>query len=261
MSNQIIHIDSSDRSSGNHNDFKVIIHDNQLGNNKDVSIHSLIIPFSYYAINDNNNDFLAGPTGGDTITLTNGNYTSNELATELKTQLDAVLTPTYTVSHDSKTGKFTFSSGDSSDFVIITDTKNYKYLGFNASSTNNSASGSLVSTNVIDVAGTRYIDIRSNLHTHSSNSSNNNRDLLARIYPNSDPFASIFYDHSSFEGVYFDGNYLRQLELALYDDNNDLLDLNGQEWSISLITKLRNQFLPDNLNKSDTLKFLDMRKN
>ena len=62
-----------------------------------------------------------------------------ELATELQTQMNAVLEPTCTVSFDSNTGKLTFSTGDSSDFQIVADTKNYRYLGFDKSSANSSS--------------------------------------------------------------------------------------------------------------------------
>lgn len=238
-SNSFIFIDSGDRVKGSTNDFTVSLKDHHIGLDKDVAIHNLIIPYSYYAINSNNNDFLCGPTGSDTITLTDGNYTGSQLATELATQLNVVLSPTYTVVFDDKTGKFTYSTGDSSEFSLITDTKNNRYLGFTKSSTNASSSGSLTSANVVDLAGTKFVEIRSNLHLHSENTSNDNHDILTRVYPNSDAFSSIFYDSSSFSNIYYDGHFLNKLDLSLFDDNGDALLLNGLEWSMTLKTTLR----------------------
>ena len=110
--------------------------------------------------------------------------------------MNAVLAPTYTVSFDNNTGKLTFLTGDdSSDFQIVADTKNYRYLGSNKSTTNSSSSGSLSSGNIV-------VEIHSNLHLHSENSNNRNNDFLVRVYPNSDVFSNIFYNAQSFEDMY-----------------------------------------------------------
>jgi hypothetical protein len=234
---QQIYISSADRNSGNSNDFLIFIDDQLLRDqHKDLMISEAIIPHSYYAINDNNNTFECGPTGADTITLTNGNYTSSEFATHLTTQLNVVLVPTYSTAFSTNTGKFTFSTGDSSEFVLVADTKNYKYLGFAISTSNSSASGSLVSTNVINISGTEYIDILSNLQLASENSSNLNRDVLARVYPNSAAFSSIFYNATSDSSVHFEGQHINRLHLRLVDEFGDPLSLNGLNWNFTLKT-------------------------
>jgi hypothetical protein len=234
---QHIYISSADRNSGNSNDFLLFLDDELLRDqHKDLAVSEAIIPHSYYAINDNNNTFECGPTGADTITITNGNYTSSEFATHLATQLNVVLVPTYSVSFSTNTGKFTYSTGDASEFVLVADTKNYKYLGFAKNSSNSSASGSLVSTNVINISGTEYVDILSNLQVASENSSNLNRDVLARIYPNSSAFSSIFFNATTDNAVHFAGQHINRMHIRLVDEHGDALDLNGLDWNFTLKT-------------------------
>jgi len=228
-----IYINSADRISGSIEDFSVFIQDHLENVDKNISVESLAIPYSYYVVNGNNNTLLAGPTGVDTITLTQGNYTGSELSTELQTQLNAVLVPTYTVSFDSNSGKFTYSTGDASEFQIITDTQNYKYLGFDKSSTNSSSSGSLTSSNVIDVSGSQYIEVRTDLPIHSENNSNLNRDVLLRVYPNSEVFSTIFYQNNNAQ-VHFTSDKIQRVRFTLFDEFDNQMDLNGLNWSLTL---------------------------
>jgi hypothetical protein len=239
---QLLYINSADRASGSINDFHIFLQDDLLfGQHKDVAVIEAIIPFSYYAINSNNDTFLCGPTGDDTVTLTDGNYTGTELATHLAVALNVALVPTYSVAFSSITGKFTYSTGDNSDFDLITDTKNYKYLGFLPSTTNSSASGILVSANVVNLSGTEYIDILSNLQIATENTTNLQKNVLARIYPNSSPFASVFYTMATDNSIHFDGQHLNRLHIQLFDDQGDALGLNGNHWAFTLKTIPRPQ--------------------
>jgi len=55
-----------------------------------ISLQRAFIPNSIYTINSNNNSLLADINGTDyTVTLAEGNYSGNELATEIQDKLDA----------------------------------------------------------------------------------------------------------------------------------------------------------------------------
>src|SRR5690242_12824171 len=56
---------------------------------KDISIENVIIPCSFYAINENNNTFILTGTTAENVTLTAGNYTNTTFVTELTTKLNA----------------------------------------------------------------------------------------------------------------------------------------------------------------------------
>lgn len=75
-----------------------------------INLQRAFIPNSIYTINSNNNSFLIDINGVDyTITLDEGNYTNDELATEIETKLDAAAgTGTgWSVSQDGSSGILT----------------------------------------------------------------------------------------------------------------------------------------------------------
>lgn len=80
-----------------------------------------------YVIDSSNNkiDFKETGGGGEiTSTLTSGTYTADELATEIKTQMDAdtLNARTYTVTYNSSTGKFTITGSVYLDILFSTGT-------------------------------------------------------------------------------------------------------------------------------------------
>ena len=77
-----------------------------------IQLQRAFIPNSIYTINSNNNSFLLDINGVDyTITLDEGNYTNDELATEIETKLDAAAgTGTgWSVSQDGSSGILTIN--------------------------------------------------------------------------------------------------------------------------------------------------------
>jgi hypothetical protein len=70
----------------------------------------------YFVIGSTNNsiDFLEVALGTEfNATITSGSYTPDELATEIKTQLEAVGAETYTVTYSAVTGKWTIATAGS----------------------------------------------------------------------------------------------------------------------------------------------------
>ena len=90
------------------------------------------IPSNPYHITDNNNDIIINYGGSDyTITLVNGNYTSETLATQLQTKLNA---------HASMTG-FTVTFNDTGElkYKIVNSSVNF-YFKWNTNFTTNNSS-------------------------------------------------------------------------------------------------------------------------
>lgn len=104
----------------------------------------------HFVIDSTNNalDF-AEPSGGVELnaTISSGTYTPSELATEIKTQLDATGGGTYSVSYSDSTGKWTitYDSGGDPDFDLLwstgtnTATSIGDTLGFDTSSDDTAA--------------------------------------------------------------------------------------------------------------------------
>lgn len=232
------HISSNDRSLGTNENFTTYIDDITPDLDKELSIQSLSIPYSYYAINSNNNDFTVDfGTTSATITVTEGNYTLATIATELKTQMDASTSFTWTITGNNLTNKISYTTTD--DFDIITDTVNYRWLGFDKSSTNSSSSSTLVSSNVVDLMATQYIDIRSNILVNSTyNRNRGDRYLLARIPTRVDnAFDTIFFSSQTMDFVKVKYQHINNISLQLLDDNGNELNLNGLPWNITLILR------------------------
>ena len=149
---------------------KIVINDNETNSyrqNEDMKGHYKLLSFqvsnSLYNINSNNNQFILTETSTqNTITLENGNYTPNDLSTEIKTQLDTTFTPSiYTVSYSDITGKYGISNGNSDTLKIeFTGLSNpcHNELGF---SNSDIVIGTLItSTKPIDLNSIKNIFIQ-----------------------------------------------------------------------------------------------------
>ena len=235
-SSSFIYIDSTDRLFGTPSNFKINIQDLNTNNEKDISLNTLSINKSFYAINNSNHSFLFGTTG--ITTLTNGNYNSTQFCSELNTQLDALpLGATFTTTYSTTNGKLSIVSSDTSDFTITSNTQNYRYLGMNISSVVSSVSGIWTSPNVIDLAGSRYIDKLVDLPIASVNTKNRNKNILARVFINADRFGQILYLKENFAFCKLLTARLNQISFQLVDEFNNELDLNGTEWIATLEIK------------------------
>jgi hypothetical protein len=231
---QFIFIDSKQRSFTTDpiENCSYIIQDAFPNSEKDISIENVIIPCSFYSINENNYQFLLGTT--QNVSLSYGNYTNATFVTELQTRMNAVgLGVTFVATISSSTNKLSITAS-SGNFTITSNTKNYKYLGLNRSDSKASTSSVWVSECVLDLSGTSYIDILTDLPLASSNVANSRNGLLNRIWVNSASFNKIFYSSESFDFIKLLTSRLNSLRITLLDDNGDILNLNGCDYSIVL---------------------------
>lgn len=127
-----------------------------------------------FVIDSTNNKLNFKESGGGaelTATLTSGTYTSTTLATEIKTQLEAVGAATYTVSKSATTGKWTIAS-DGAYLALLSNTGTnvgtsaWSALGFSTAADHTGAvtyTGSNIAIHteewvVIDLLSTEEID-------------------------------------------------------------------------------------------------------
>ena len=234
MSN-LIYIDSKDRSIGNSSIFNIVVDDLITNSKKEISVESVIIPKSFYAINTNNQTFLLNAT---TVTLAVGNYTAAQFKTEIEAKMTATAIDTYTWALDTITGKSTITAANLA-FTITSNERNLRYLGLPASTVASSTLLGLKSTNVVDLASSRYIDIvLDGIGMASTNTYNKNKNVLARVYANVANFDTIYFTSSTFSYISIYTDKLERLQLSVVDDFGDLLDLNGSDISITLATRI-----------------------
>lgn len=183
MSNFFIFLDSRQRSYGNNTNFSVGLNDFNFSNNESVSVSvDEVNMFNLqYPINSTNKTITFqedGVASDLTATLTEGNYTGSEIATELQTQLNSAGANTYTVSYNSTTGKLTISDDAGLPSTInLTDIDDiFGFVtptGFLATHTG---------TNPINLSGVEYVDILlPNLLTGNMTTSANRNGIMKRI--------------------------------------------------------------------------------
>jgi hypothetical protein len=232
---KIISIDSKLRDQGTSSDFSIVTQMPFNNNYNRCSILEAEIPKTYYTISDSDAATIqvvevAGLTF--TIVMDKGrNYNASQFATVLETELDgSASTRDYTVTFNNTTGKFVISSnvGEFSFDPLTPQMK--KYTGFPAAVT--SASGIVISTNVVNIQKTDVVYIRCTF------ARNDNDNTLLTMYPNGVPdFSVIKYDSSdpAASSATLTNNQNGRLEFDLQDENNQNIDLNGVDCRFKLL--------------------------
>lgn len=193
------------------------------------------IPNTFYNVNNNNNKIYFYEDGTEKVaTLTNGNYDSSTLLTEIETVMDIASGGhnTYTVTYSSLTAKYTFSAGNAFHFTFGSNqtASAYKLLGFDRFDT---VSGtSVTSSSFVDLTYSSYFNIRLNGESEILDSKGG-ATMTIPITGNS---GSITYYESSlaFPQRWTADNNVRRLRIEVLDDDSQPCDLNGSTWSFIL---------------------------
>jgi len=240
-------------TTSNHSNFTYNL-DRSIGRVSEIQIASIHLPFSYYAVNDNNHTLHidGGVTG--TADIPNGNYTTSTMSAALKTAMEAVMGATATVTYSSVTNKFTLVHSGTSFFVDTAGADNIAYMiGFEedlASAT------SQTSDTAIDLSGPKHLVLKSTILTQFSAEKNITSSALAAIYVTntgvSDNILHTIPVNAQPTGVTLDIPlrtssirlntqlvFQNNIDFRLEDDEGNLLEMNGKEWSAKLIFKVR----------------------
>lgn len=206
-----------------------------------VSVLSVQIPFTYYVINSNRNTIYINVAGGDVhASIPNGNYTSSTFASAIKTALDTLAGNPYTVTYSQVTMKLTISSAAAFSVLVAGAGNMAANMGFTAAT---GAGTSQVSDSVIDLSGSDYLVVKSTMLTKMAMvpsrtalalTTNN---ILYTIPVNASP-AGIIMD-SPFElkpiRYGYKQTFQNSIDFVLEDDQGNVMDLNGRNWSIHLL--------------------------
>lgn len=194
-----------------------------------LSVESATIKVSWYNINTNNNIIILNNVS---YTIPEMDYDVYTLATALSTLLIGSL---ITVTYDSYSSYFTFTSYGS-NFTIGSLTTCDDLLGLNLESGDLTSSGLvLISTNKVDLSYT------SNIYVTSSDLMNVSRNTFSAV-AQSDVIASIQVTVNSGGIVFYTGTTwttlikkrLDQITIILKDEDNNILDLHGGWWNMTL---------------------------
>ena len=208
-----------------------------------ISVKNVSIPYSFYNIDSTNNclfyqekvvDGNGAQTGtiNTTLYIPSGNYNAIQLANYLQTNL-----PRTTVSYSTITGKYTFTN-TTYNFIIKSQFSTcLELIGCNQTNDiyNTSVLKSYTSYIPANLSPRQCICVTSNLTTNNINNQvGNNRSILCSIPINCQPFSLIVYENKADAKFDLYTNNINYINIRLTDQNNNIINLNGQNFSITL---------------------------
>lgn len=202
------------------------------------------IPKTFYNVPvDDYNYFEVSIDGGSNyilITFTGGNYDLRSLKDTLKTKLDNATGWTFNITGSINdvpvTGKYTFTvtgNGAIQPIFRFDSTSMYEQMGFKANTVYSFIANTLTSAAVIYLQGERTIYIRSSLTSNEIQQDN----IIQEIYSNvTQNFSSIVFEQKLewLNMKPFNGNKSNQFTFRLVDENDEIVNLNSNDWQCTI---------------------------
>jgi hypothetical protein len=199
-----------------------------------VSVQTAQIPCTFYNVDAINNSLVYSVGGGPLIyiTIPPSNYNVNTL----QAYLQSVMTG-FTITFNSASNTYTFVHS-SQNFIFRELSTCFELLGFNDNNSYSSTAFSLTSTISVNFFTIRNVLIEcSNLITvnKSSNILDSNQSILTSIPITVSQGSILSYSnvYNLSDRIASVKNYA-SLQIRLLDQDLDLLNLNGTEWTITL---------------------------
>ena len=192
------------------------------------SVQHAIIPYTFYNIDKNNNrlDYTINNIT-TSLNISYGNYNPYNLITFLQNNLSQM-----SITYNVITNKLTFTNS-TYDFTFLGSSTCLSLLGFSISTA--SINKILVSTNCINLQSHMCICLATNLPTgHINNSNKFENNILVSIPIDNNPFSMITYTNYNNLKSNLYKNTLGTIQIKLIDQDNNLIDLNGCHWSITI---------------------------
>lgn len=240
MSTTFIYLDSKDSiDKTNPAQSRFLLNFQNYSNHKGyISLEQFTVPITQSPVNSNNNVLeLQENNGASTVlvTLSEKSYTGAEIATELKTKLDAASGAgnTFTVTYANSTKKLLITA-DTTNFNFGANSTALKVIGFTSST---SYTSSRTSENVVRLDGSVYYDIVSSLSSRNI-SSNGRTNILARV-PIFAGFGSVqSYQHSNESAIQIFNQDVDVINLTIYDDEGNIVQL-PENSDVSYVFRLK----------------------
>lgn len=209
-----------------------------------VSIVHAEIPYSFYVVNVYNN--LLSLSTGD-IYIDRGNYNATSLMKAINSKLPVNMTLTF----NSSDGKFKLSYNQ--PFSIKNTSTINRILGL-GKEMYTSINNVIQFPYPANLLGTKNLYIKTNLFINNLNLSTNDYETLACIPVNVEPYSIIMFNNYSNSAHIIKNKTLDSINIRIYDDDNNLVNFNNVDWSITLEI---NSFLEQDFNKTNINNYLN----
>jgi hypothetical protein len=182
---------------------------------------------------------------GISLIVNTGNYTAYTLQQNIN-QLLSENSITAQLSFSTSSGKYTLTS---SNPITINQSSLYKIVGLENGNYIGIFNGSnyvIQFINPVNTGGIRNIYIKTNILTENTFTYNNNSGIIKSIPVNVPPFGIIMYNNNENIESLIKNKSLDYLDIELLDDNANLINFNGLDWSICLEIKVYKNFFAYN---------------
>ena len=202
-----------------------------------VTVLNAQIPCSFYVISSLNNKLvISGPGITTTTILINyGNYNANTLITELISKFGAGGI-TMGISINKSNGILTFTSNGFINYYFTSASTMLEVLGTTSSVI--STSTEYTCSYPLDLLGVKKLLIKSErLSVHSVSSVDySSSNILVTIPVDVSPFSMISYNSQSETNKnLLTLRNINQIDINIYDENNNYIDFNNLDWAITLV--------------------------
>lgn len=187
-----------------------------------IQLLSVQFPNSVYPINTYNKSITVKQSGvSETSSLTSGIYSGSTMASHLKTVLDAMsFAQTYTVTYNTAQQNLTITPSAGTFAISVGSVNDVAYNLGVSDAQSGVESAAFTTTNPLNIGGTVYVDVHSNLGIDHISSTSSGR-LLCRI-PVEVDFGEIVTWQPPVPMIYrVDGSSLDYFEVRLYDDQGN----------------------------------------
>ena len=221
-----------------------------------VTVLNAQIPCSFYVINSSNNQLvISGPAiTTKTIIISNGNYNANTLITELTSKITASGL-NMEISINKSNGILTFTSTGFINYYFGSTSTILDVLGTN--STLIASTNTYTCLYPLNLLGVKKLLIRSErLAIHAVSSIDYaSTNVLVTIPVDVPPFSMISYTSQSESNKnLLNIRSINQIDIQIYDENDNLIDFNNLDWTLSLVISSEVQIVQQQIYMKDILK-------
>jgi hypothetical protein len=212
-----------------------------------VGLISAEIPYSFYTVTTNNNTMTVKTKVGDltsthNVTIDPGNYDVDALTDALNLQVSNAK-----FSFNENSNKYKLEKDGPTDYVSISASSMHKIMGFSEEQLQSVPTAeSIVATNCVNLAGTSSVYVNfPNLGIQNLDSRGDLNGVVAKLNVNCNPGEFIFYQQTETQYYMISNRAIQNFQLSLTDDDNNLLEMNGADFSVTLsvhFSKIREPF-------------------
>lgn len=223
----IVTLTSADRSAGSSHEGMIDLSGSLDGK---YELRQVVLGNSIYNVTAGNNQVYFAESGmSATATLTLGNYSASQLATELKTQMDAVGGQAYTVAYSDTTHKYTVSAAANFGFEFESFTSNRAHRLIGWDPVDDVEALSLTSDTAIDL--TPFHMVYFDLPASGSPITLSSGESTAVYVSSLSEFGGV--SRQEYDGdVVLTFSRKTQIDYRVHDHSGATIDLNGADWTM-----------------------------